>query len=247
MAEIIKTQGLVLSKLEYSESSKIARIYTKDKGKISVIVKAARSAKSKTGKIVDPLNIIELVYYEKPTREIQLVSDTALIEHFPNLRADFNATIYATAIAELIDKLIHAEEVNERLFRGALRILQLMDKMPEFSQTLFVKFLFFFSEVLGYELNFNSCSSCKADFTNENKVGFNYEKGFLCKKCSTDEFINFSFDKEHYKIMKCLTSRNFDCGQNEKTLWEIISFMEKYLAYQIEEFAEIKTIKLIIN
>ena len=237
----------MLSKLDYSESSKIARIYTKEKGKISVIVKAARSAKSKSGKIIDPLNVIELVYYEKPTREIQLASDASLVQHFTELRNNFTALIYASAVVELIDKLIHAEEINERLFRGAFRILELMNAAPEHAQTFFVKFLFFFSEILGYELIFGKCNKCGADLHKETKIGFNYQKGFLCRKCFAEEIVNFSFDEEHYKIMECLTSRDFDCGQNEKTLNEIVAFLEKYLAYQIEEFDEIKTLKLIIN
>ncbi len=247
MAEIIKTQGIVLSKLDYNESSKIARIYTKDRGKISVIVKGARSAKSKIGKIIDPLNIVEIIYYEKPTREIQLLTDASLTGHFPALRSDFNAVIYSTALAELLDKLIHAEETNERLFRGAARILQLTDAAPEHAKTFFAKFLFFFAEILGYELLFGKCNKCGSDLETFDKIGFNYEKGFLCKKCASEEITNFSFAKEHYKMMQCLTSRDFDCGQSEKALDETIAFLEKYLAYQIEEFDEIKTLKLITN
>ncbi len=247
MPEIIKTQGIVLSKLNYSDTSKIARIYTKDKGKISLIAKAARSAKSKSGKIIDPLNVIELIYYDKPNREIQLLSEASLIEHFTNLRANFNATVYATSIAELIDKLIHAEEPNERLFRGAVRIMKLMDASPQFAQTFFVKFLFFFASVLGYELTIEKCNKCGKPLERENKIKFNYEKGFLCSTCAKEEFVNFSFAKEHYKIMRCLISRDFDCGQNETILNDTIFFLEKYLAYQIEEFAEIKTLKLITS
>ncbi len=247
MAEIIKTKGIVLSKLDYSESSKIARIYTSEKGKISVIVKAARSAKSKTGKIVEPLNIIELVYYEKSTRELQLLSDASLIEHFASLRNDLNALIYATAVTELIDKLIHAEEPNERLFRGAARILQYINSSPERAETFFVKFLFFFAEILGYELTFDKCNKCGAPLGSEHKIAFNYEKGFLCERCSKNDLVNFNFTKEQYKIMRCLTTREFDCSQNGKTLNEIITFLEKYLAYQIEEFKEIKALKLITN
>ncbi len=247
MAEIIKTKGIVLSKLDYSESSKIARIYTSDKGKISILVKAARSAKSKTGKIVDPLNVIEFVYYEKSTRELQLLSDASLIEHFTALRNDFNALIYATAVLELIDKLIHAEEPNERLFRGTVKILQYINSSPQHAETFFVKFLFFFAEILGYELTFGKCNKCGAPLGSEQKIAFNYEKGFLCEQCARNELINFNFTKEQYKIMGCLTTREFDCRQNGKTLNEIITFLEKYLAYQVEEFKEIKALKLITN
>ena len=83
MSEIIKTEAIVLSKLDYRDTSKIANLFTEDFGKISVIIKGARSPKSKTGKIVDPLNHIRIVYYNKESRDLQLISDAESINYFP--------------------------------------------------------------------------------------------------------------------------------------------------------------------
>ena len=52
MSEIIKTEAVVLSKLNYGDSSSIASLFTEDFGKLSVIVKGARSPKSKYGKLL---------------------------------------------------------------------------------------------------------------------------------------------------------------------------------------------------
>ena len=61
MSEIIKTEAVVLSKMDYRDSSNIALLFTEDLGKVSVIVKGARSDKSKYGRIVDPLNYLSIV------------------------------------------------------------------------------------------------------------------------------------------------------------------------------------------
>ena len=48
MSEILKTEAVVLSKMNYSDTSIIASLFTEESGKISAIIKGARTAKSRT-------------------------------------------------------------------------------------------------------------------------------------------------------------------------------------------------------
>ena len=118
MSEIIKTEAVVLSKLNYGDSSSIASLFTEDLGKISVIIKGARSPKSKYGKIVDPLNYLSVVLYKKESREIQLLSGADIIEHFPAIKNDLNKLEYAYAVVELVKNLLAEHEVNRKIFKG---------------------------------------------------------------------------------------------------------------------------------
>jgi DNA repair protein RecO (recombination protein O) len=77
MSEILKTEAFVLSKLNYGDTSSIVSLYTKDSGKISAIIKGARSPKSKMGMIIDPLNFLEIILYKKDSREVQLISSAS--------------------------------------------------------------------------------------------------------------------------------------------------------------------------
>jgi DNA repair protein RecO (recombination protein O) len=81
--------------MNYGDSSSIALLFTEDLGKISVIVKGARSPKSKYGKIVDPLNYLSVVLYKKETRDLQLLSGADIIEHYPAMKNDLNKLGYA--------------------------------------------------------------------------------------------------------------------------------------------------------
>ena len=69
MSEIIKTEAIVLNKINYGDTSMIASLYTKDHGKISAILKGGRSSKSKIGAVVNPANYLEIVIYKKDTRQ----------------------------------------------------------------------------------------------------------------------------------------------------------------------------------
>ncbi len=245
MPEILKTEGIVLSKLDFQESSKIVRVYTKDYGKKSFIVKAARSKTSKTGNIVDPLNHLELVFYQKDSRDIQIISDAALINFYPRIKNDYESLIYCSAITELIDRLIHEADPNERLLKGTLRIFKLINEEVSKAKMYFVKYLFFLLDELGYQLQSEKCSSCSARLDNVPKIGFNYEKGFLCNNCMSNQLINFSFSEEQFKKLRCLSSRSSNCDENDDLLEKLIGFFEKYLSYQVEEFHEIKSLKLL--
>ena len=44
MSEIIKTEAMVLTKMDYGDTSKIVSLYTKDFGKLSAIIKGGRSS-----------------------------------------------------------------------------------------------------------------------------------------------------------------------------------------------------------
>ncbi len=105
MSDIIKTEAVVLSKINYGDTSSIVSLYTESDGKLSAIVKGGRGPKSKIGKIIDPLNHLQVIIYKKTTRDVQILSDANLISHFVNIKEDLDATKYSFAIIELVKNL----------------------------------------------------------------------------------------------------------------------------------------------
>lgn len=115
MSEIIKTEAIVLSKMNFGDSSNIASLFTEDLGRISVIIKGARSVKSKFGKMVDPLNYLLVVLYKKESREVQLLSGADIIQHFPELKSNLSKLSYAYAVLELVKNLLAEHEVHKKM------------------------------------------------------------------------------------------------------------------------------------
>ena len=118
MSEIVKTEAVVLSKMDYRDTSSILSVYTKDYGKISVILKGVRNPKSKKGFVAEPLNHLHIIIYRKDSRELQLLSSADLISHFPRIKEDLDRLKYSLAILELVKNLTPDNEVNTRLFNG---------------------------------------------------------------------------------------------------------------------------------
>ena len=142
MSDIIKTKAVVIKKLDYGDTSKIATFFTEDFGKISAIIKGARSPKSKMGSVVDILNTVQIVYYKKESREIQLISQADLINHYSRIKEDLDKLKYASAVAELLLNLILDDEAHPKLYKGSIKILDLMNESKESAEYYFVKYLF---------------------------------------------------------------------------------------------------------
>ena len=75
---IFSTNAIVLNYKKFSDTSLICNLYSKDYGKFSIIAKGARSLKNPHGAILQPLNYIDIVYYYKEKRSMQLLKEATI-------------------------------------------------------------------------------------------------------------------------------------------------------------------------
>lgn len=245
MSEIIKTEAIVLNKINYGDTSTIATFYTKEYGKLSGILKGGRSSKSKTGAAVDPVNHIEIVLYKKDTREVQLVSGVSIISHFPNIKNDINKIEYALAVIELLKKLTLEHETNYRLFSGTVRILSLLETSNLEPLVIFGRYFLFFLTEMGYEFQFEKCVSCgKSKLINEN-LAYNFDLGIFCEQCSREKPYSFSVEMELFDYLLCLKynkpAERFSKSVKEKA----IDFLERFTRHHIPDFKGLQSIQLL--
>jgi len=244
MSEIVKTEAVVLSKINYGDTSSIVSLYTEKEGKISAILKGARTPKSKLGQIVDPLNHLQIIVYKKPARDIQLISSADLIAHFSKIKEDLDCTKYSFAIIEIIRNLTNDNEVNPKLFRGLIRILQLIENKKEYPQILFSRFFLFFLSELGYEISIDKCSKCEKSFSQGKNISFDFESGFICSDCQESHFGNEPIDSELFEYLFCLKSNKSINKINSETSKKFIVLLERYLKQHVPDFKGIQSFNI---
>lgn len=245
MSEIVKTEAVVLSKMNYGDTSNILSVYTKDSGKLSIIIKGARSPKSKSGYIADPPNHVQIVIYKKDTRDIQILSSIDLVSHFPHLKEDIDKLKYSFAIIELVKKLTPEHETNLRLFNGLSRILLLIDSSKENPRILFGRFFLFFLKEIGYEVQLRKCASCERSSLTEENLGYNFELGILCSNCSNKNRTDFKLSQELFSYLLCLNDNEGADIYSEFIFDKAIIFMERYLKFHIPDFKGIQAFQTI--
>lgn len=243
MSELIKTSAIVLSKINFGDTSKIVHFFTEDYGKMSAILKGARLPKSKTGTVLDVFNYVQLILYKKETRNIQLISQVDLIKHFHRINEDLEKTKYASAVIELLHNLTVENEPYQKLFKGSVRILDLLNSDSENPKLLFVKYLIFFIKEIGYEIPMDVCHLCHKKLTGEEPVSFSLEKGFLCSSCRKESITFFDFSKELFNFFICLNSKINNVRYEDDDLNKIVFFLERYLMYHLHEFKGLRSLK----
>lgn len=124
---IINTPAVILKSFPYSETSIIARCYTKEQGKISVIVKGARRKKSPLAAYFQPMNYLDLVYYYKSTRDLQAVSKASFLEIWSSLNSDLKKIAYGLAILELTDKTNTENDPHPDLFDELITVIKALN------------------------------------------------------------------------------------------------------------------------
>lgn len=244
MSEIIKTKAIVLRKINYGDTSRIAQFYSEEFGKISAIIKGARSSKSKSGQLIDTMNILQLVLYKKETREVQIVSEIDLIQHHARIRDDYEKYTFASAVIELLLNLTHENDQNKKLFDGTVKILSLLDSSNENSKLFFAKYFLFFLKEIGYEFQMKHCNVCGKEFSTPQPVSFNYEAGLMCSDCRKDRLTNYDLNEELFNLLLCLSSKTNNVLFSDGDLNQIIKMLEKFLMYSVHEFKGIKSLKM---
>lgn len=243
MSEILKTEAVVLSKMDYRDTSNILSLYTKDFGKLSAILKGGRNPKSKKGYTADPPNHIQIVLYKNDTRELQLISSADLISHFSNIKENLEKLKYTFAILELVKKLIPEDEENQKLFNGLVRILTLLDSSDERSKVIFGRFFLFFLKEIGYEMQLQKCTSCGKSKLEEEDLSYNFDLGILCSTCGSNHRIDFKISMKLFNYLICLKqNKNADIFKDFTADRAIILF-EKYLSYHVPVFTGFQAFK----
>ncbi len=120
----------MLRSLDYSESSTIATLFTETRGKIAVLAKGARRPKSKFGATLQPMTHAQVVFYYKPTRSLQMLSESSHIAPYRTLRRSLTPITIGLRMVELADALLGDESRQPAAYELLVRVLRRLDDAP---------------------------------------------------------------------------------------------------------------------
>ena len=143
----IECQGVVLAATAYGESDKIIRLYTEREGKLSVLVKGAKSRRSATVALSEPFTFG--LYRLSLGKSFYYLNSGKILQANMGLRSNYDNMIYASAVVEIVDK-------SSMEGQGTPRIFSLIRKaLHEISNThaplsIFLGFLIKYLSFMGY-------------------------------------------------------------------------------------------------
>src|SRR2546426_3281633 len=125
-----KAQALVLRTTDWSESSRIATLWTREFGKVRVLAKGGRRLKSNFENALDLLTLCRIVFLRKSSTSLDLLTEAQVVERFPRLRSDLPALYAAYYIAELLSDWTEDYDPHPGLFDEALATLRSLGQPP---------------------------------------------------------------------------------------------------------------------
>ena len=147
---LLSSKGLVLKVFPYSNTSVICNIFTDHYGKLTFIIKGIRKPKKPLLSILQPFNLVELQYYYKEGRGIQLIKEADIIISFENLRNNYSTIIIGSMILNIINKIFEKEYPNEVIFRLIYKTLNKLSESNHENKMYFSFFIFHLNKQLGF-------------------------------------------------------------------------------------------------
>lgn len=222
--KIEKVTGIVLSDTNYSESSKILNVLTKEHGKIGIISKGCRNLKSSLRSVSSKLTYGYFnIYYKKEGLNVLISVD--IINDFSNIKQDLFKIGYATFLSDLTNQVLKetsSNEIFDLFINGLIKINDDFDPMI-ITNIIELKYL----NYLGVMPILDCCSVCGS---NKKIVTISsFAGGYLCVNCYKNEYI---VDEKTVKLLRMFSyvdiSKIKELNILPKNKNEINRFLENY-------------------
>jgi DNA repair protein RecO (recombination protein O) len=235
---LYKTEGVVLKSIKLEEADKIITIYSRSKGKISVVAKGIRKTKSKFGARLEPFSYANLLLYEG--RNLDIVTQVELISSFQEIREDFDKVVYGSAMLDLLEKISPSEEKDEKVFELVLSSLRALSLSSKNIPLLLAAFDLKLMSIAGFRPNLSSCVICNDSTSSFKKQAiFSCEwGGVLCDKCGLSDIDAFSISRMTLEVLNEVLRRDMQdvvkIEVSQEIEKELVSLTQRFVKYYLQ-------------
>lgn len=236
---IQKDKAIVLKVIDYQDSSKIAQVLTQDSGKVSLIAKGVKKPKSKLAGFLQSGNIIEIVYYKKNNRSIQILKESSFITKAYPLHYDMDKLSILMPTLELVEQLVNDQEETEAIFLFISGMIKWLISEKRSVATIFPYIQIRLMELVGIQLNWEK-NHIDTDAT---QYYLNIADGSITNK--TGEGLSFKLTKDQamYSYLSCSRKGQAILDQNFeiKEIKNLIHHFDVYFKQHIEGIRDRKS------
>lgn len=147
-----KTRGIILHQIKYTDSGIVVQMYTRKFGRQSFLIKGMRN--KKTGKhniLFQPMFILDLELYYKPTREMQSLKEFSVFFTPFNIYADIKKSSVAIFLGEVLTSVLKEESPHEEMFDFIQESIVYFDRSTDGYANFHIAFLAGLTSYLGFE------------------------------------------------------------------------------------------------
>jgi DNA repair protein RecO (recombination protein O) len=178
-----KTDAIVIRLVDFSESSAVVTLFTREFGKVSALAKGAKRPKSAFESALDLLAVVRIVFLRKSSDALDLLTEAKLSRRFRAASRDLSRLYAAYYIAELLHDLTDHGDPHPELFDAADAALAALDGDGDVPAIL-VRFELTLLRLVGHMPELEACIECGGPVASSGRVAFgHFAGGVLCEKC----------------------------------------------------------------
>ncbi len=239
MSRIVQSEGIVIRRMNYRESSMIVDIFTESHGLSGFIVSGVRKSKPVISPVLfTPGYHLSLVYYEREPHQLWRIREASIAR--PLFRTPFDIIRGNTALCmcEVIRKTVLPYDVNPALFQFMSSYFQTLDS-TEKSGNILLHFLVHLSVELGFGPRGESDSMSDALFFDIKSGEFQKEEP-LHNLILTPEISSFLRKTLHVTLEESASIQ-----MSRRCRQELTDGLIDYIRYHSHAAPEIKSYELL--
>jgi DNA repair protein RecO (recombination protein O) len=210
-----KALGLVIRTADWSETSRIATLWTRELGKVRVLAKGGRRLKSSFESGLDLLTLCRIVLLRKSPGSLDLLTEAQVAKRFSQLRQDLPALYAGYYIAELLGDLTQDYDPHPNLFDEALAALETLGTKGVLAGPRLARFEVILLRELGYMPSLETCAHCNGpvgqavpdDASRQAQPDLQFSAaggGVLCSVCQAGQRERRSLSPEAWRTLRRL-------------------------------------------
>ncbi|MBW3597399.1 MAG: DNA repair protein RecO [Planctomycetes bacterium] len=229
-----KSLALVLRTVDFSETSLVVTLFTREFGKIGALAKGARRPKSAFEGALDLLSLCRVVFLHKSSDALDLLTEAKLHRRFRAGARDLTRLYAGYYVAELLDELTHTGDPHPELYDAAVAALADLDGEGNVA-AITLRMEMTALRVLGHAPSLAECVGCGIPVAPEERVAFGMlEGGVLCPECRPGKRQVVSVSGEVVKTLRRYADATSDAWRGSppgaKTWGELRGALNHYLA-----------------
>lgn len=239
-----RAAALVVRTMDWSESSRIAVLWSREFGKLRVLAKGGRRLKSNFESAIDLLNVCNVVVIRKPTTELDLLTEAQVSERFPKLPKSLPALYSAYYIAELLAEGTQDDDPHPLLYDASLAALRELGDAGEKTGPRLAAYELTWLHELGYSPALDACAACGRSAGSRPMFSAS-AGGIICSQCAPFQREKRSVRPTTLDMMRELQLGSDgwrkDWGQSTKT--ELRQVLGQYITYRLGK--RLRTLKYV--
>ncbi len=178
-----KSLAIVLRLVDFSETSCVVTMYTREFGKSGALAKGARRPKSPFESALDLLSVCRIVFIRKSSGSLDLLTEAKLERRFRSATRNLSRLYAGYYVAELLDLLTDVGDPLPQLYDIADQALAAIDSDAELAPSV-LSFELSALRLLGHIPSLIDCVECGKRVETTARVAFSQiAGGVFCSTC----------------------------------------------------------------